>query len=243
MIEVDFHVHTLASGCGLHTILEMLEEAKKKGMKGVAITDHGTEVGGRVNSVFWERLNEPVDGIVFLKGLESNLKQKKGEIDFPVQFLQFADIVLLGIHGNIKKGLGKKIYTEMLIAAIQKNPYVDIITHPNDPTYEADYMILAETARDYGIALEFNNSKLLLNRVSQKSTENMIKACLKTGCKIILCSDAHALKELGRDDFLQPVLKKLNVPDELIINSSVKKAFGFIEERKKIKKQFIKKIS
>ena len=42
MLEVDFHSHSLFSGCGLHTIIEMLTYAKTVGLKALAITDHGT---------------------------------------------------------------------------------------------------------------------------------------------------------------------------------------------------------
>jgi putative hydrolase len=53
MIPVDFHSHSLFSGCGVHTVLEMLTAAKAKGLKGLAITDHGKLVKGRANSVFF----------------------------------------------------------------------------------------------------------------------------------------------------------------------------------------------
>ena len=63
MIEVDLHSHTHFSNCGLHSCLEMLEAARAKGMKGLAITDHGLSLGGRLNSIFFERLKDPVPGI------------------------------------------------------------------------------------------------------------------------------------------------------------------------------------
>ena len=41
MLEVDFHSHTFFSKCGLHSIIEMLTEAKNRGLAALAITDHG----------------------------------------------------------------------------------------------------------------------------------------------------------------------------------------------------------
>ncbi len=238
MIKVDFHVHSIFSNCGLHTVLEILSYAKKKGIKGLAITDHGPELGGRLNSVFFERFENPIKGIKLIKGIEANLTKNKGEIDFPISFMKYTDLILLGIHPNTEKGLGKKVYTDMLIEAIRKNPYVDVISHPNDLIYLVDFTALAEASKDMGIAIELNNSKLKLKRVDMKTTEELVDACLKTGCKMVLSSDAHVISELGRDEDLKPLIKKMQLPGDLFVNNNVKNAFRFINDRKSIKKKF-----
>ena len=79
--ETDLHSHTLFSPCGLHTIIEILTAAKAAGLKGLAITDHGISVGGRTNSVFFERLHHPVPGIRLFKGVEANVLGHDGAID------------------------------------------------------------------------------------------------------------------------------------------------------------------
>jgi putative hydrolase len=40
-LEADLHVHTIASGHGYSTIKEIMTAAAEKGLKTVAITDHG----------------------------------------------------------------------------------------------------------------------------------------------------------------------------------------------------------
>lgn len=40
-MEADLHIHTTASGHGYSTIKEIVEAAAEKGLKTVAITDHG----------------------------------------------------------------------------------------------------------------------------------------------------------------------------------------------------------
>ena len=52
MLEIDLHVHSIFSHCGLHTVLELINQARATGMKGLAITDHGLTMGGRLNDVF-----------------------------------------------------------------------------------------------------------------------------------------------------------------------------------------------
>ena len=49
MLDVDFHIHSLFSNCGLHTYLELLTKAKELGLKAIAITDHGPRLNGRIS--------------------------------------------------------------------------------------------------------------------------------------------------------------------------------------------------
>lgn len=45
MIRNDLHVHSIQSMCGLHTLLEIVEIAARKGMRLVNISDHGSAFG------------------------------------------------------------------------------------------------------------------------------------------------------------------------------------------------------
>jgi predicted metal-dependent phosphoesterase TrpH len=49
MIRNDLHVHSIQSLCGLHTILEIVQVASRKGMRLVNIADHGRTAGKRIN--------------------------------------------------------------------------------------------------------------------------------------------------------------------------------------------------
>jgi putative hydrolase len=235
MLEVDFHCHTLFSGCGLHTIVEMLTRAKLHGLKGLAITDHGTAQDGRISSPFFDRLKDPVEGIRLLKGQESNVVNDKGDIDFPKRFLKYADVVLLGLHPNLDDLPRKKDYTDMLLAALEKNPYVDIITHLNDTTYPVDYDTVMAAAKKLGMAIEFNNSKTLYSKVPSKATELLIDACKRAGCRAVIDSDAHAIHEVGLDSAIRPLVESAGFPHELLINNTAQGAFAFVEERRAMK--------
>lgn len=239
MIEVDLHSHSSFSLCGIHSFMEMLTAAKAKGLKALAITDHGKELGGKLNSVFYERLINPVEGIQLLKGVECNVLNDKGNIDYPHKFNKFIDIILLGIHPNIEIGRDKKQYTKMLIKSIKKNPYIDIITHPVSREYPLDLEALAKTAFKHDIILELNNSKLHLKRIDEKAIFDFLNICKKTGCKIAINSDAHVIDEIGRDDEARKIIKDCNFPGELIVNNNAKKAFDFLDERKKRREKFI----
>ncbi len=232
MIPVDLHVHTFFSKCGIHTHVEILREAKRLGMKAVAITDHGPALHGRISSPFFDRLHAPVEGVRLLKGMECNCGKNPGEIDLPYEYTRHMDIVLLGLHPNIPRELSARDYTQYLVKAIEANAAVDIITHPNDVAYPVMFEPLAETARDSGVALEINNSKTLLGRIGDAVTRELIRVCKRVGCRMALCSDTHALEELGRDDAVRPLLAAEEFPSSLLVNDSEQKAYAFIEERR-----------
>jgi putative hydrolase len=235
MLSIDLHSHSLFSSCGLHTCIEMLNHAKKQGMAALAITDHGLSLGGRLNSNFYERLKDPVPGIRLLKGVECNLLEEQGAIDCPKQFLPYMDIVLLGIHHNIQKGLGKAVYTEMLLRAIQENSFLDVLAHLNVAHYDVDFESVVRAAMDRGILIELNNSKCLPRRSSPEVIQQLIMTCKKLMCPVIVSSDAHAINEIGQDGMIRPILKNLDFPQELILNRDPESVYAFIESRRKHK--------
>ncbi|MDR3013288.1 MAG: PHP domain-containing protein [Chitinispirillales bacterium] len=236
MIKFDLHVHTIYSLCGIHTVLELLARAKELGMAGFAVTDHGLTLGGRLNNPFFERFKSPCPDVKILKGIECNVLDQSGKIDIPRDFIEFIDVVLLGLHPNISLKLNRDAYTDMLIAAIRKNPCVDIITHPNDPHYPVDYRRLAEAAKAHGVAIELNNSKILYARSETACAMELIEACRDVGCLMAVNSDTHAIHELGDDSSVRPLLKAANFPEELIVNRNEETALEFIGGRRANKK-------
>jgi putative hydrolase len=239
VLKVDLHAHSLFSGCGLHTVVEMLTYAKNAGLEALAITDHGPAINGKISSPFFDRLSpDVVKGIRLLKGQESNVKSADGEIDFPVHFLRFTDIVLLGLHPNLDSQPKRVDYTVMLMSALKKNPYVDVITHINDNNYPVDFDRVVAAAKELGMAIEFNNAKVLYRRVPEGSTERLIESCKRIKCRAVISGDAHALHEIGLDDSIRPLLEKASFPKELIVNETAQGAFDFIEERRKVKQTF-----
>lgn len=241
MLEVDLHVHSLFSACGLHTFLELLEHGRRIGLKAMAITDHGLAVGGgRLTSVFFERFRPQFADIKLYKGIEHNLLDENGTVDVSWQFMPFIDILLLGVHPNLVPNRSKEYYTEMVIAAFEKNPFLDILSHPNDPMYPLDYKKLAKKAKETGLALELNNSKILYKRSTVEDALDLIHACGEAGCLMAVNSDTHAIQELGRDDAVRPLLEKAKFPEELIVNRTLETTEKFIEGRRRLKKEAVK---
>ncbi len=233
MLEIDLHVHSLFSHCGLHTVLELINQARLTGMKGLAITDHGLTMGGRLNDVFFNRFHCPYDDLELLKGIECNILDEKGTIDLPSAFVPFLNVVLLGIHHNTPKGCSREYYTSLLIRAMEKNSCVDIISHPNDTAFPLDYQPVARKASAMGMALELNNSRILYSRSSIEDTISLLQICRQEKCFIAVCSDTHAIHELGQDSSVAPLLKRVDFPEELVVTRDASSTLQFLRTRRK----------
>ncbi len=236
MLAVDLHTHTFFSQCGIHSHVELLERARSLGMQGVAITDHGPALQGRLSGPFFDRLHDPVAGVRLLKGMECNLVGEDGAIDLPPQYLRHLDVVLLGIHYNTPTGLGSETYTARLLAALERNPAVDVLTHLNDPSFPVDFTAVARAALATGAAVELNNSKTALGRAPDALTRELVRAVKEVGCRLVVTSDTHALNELGSDAAVRPFLEGLEVPSERVVSRSAESVYAFIEERRHSKR-------
>jgi len=236
MLEVDLHSHSSFSCCGLHSFVEMLERGKALGMKGLAITDHGQALGGRLNKPFFTRLNNPVPGIRLLKGVECNVLEEPGRIDCPKEWLAYMDIVMLGVHPNLKAGLDKTTITRMLLRAMKDNQYVDVIVHIDSSVHDVDIEPVVEAALNYGMAMEINNSKTFYGATRPGATDELIAVCMNLKCPIVVSSDAHAINEVGRDDQVRALLEKAKFPEDLIVNRDAETAFSFVDNNRKLKR-------
>ncbi len=233
MISVDFHSHTLFSACGVHSHIEMLVRARDLGMAGLAITDHGREQEGSIPSTFFDRLSQPVSGIRLIKGIEANLRDLEGEIDIPRMVMPHLDLVLLGIHPNTPRDLDTAVYTRALLAALERNPCIDMLTHlDSGGPFPVELRPVVRAAKSYGVLIELNNSKLLLNRIPVDRMRELVRVCKEEECPMAIGSDAHVLNELGRDEHARALLAEEAFPDSLWVNQTEEKAFAFIESRR-----------
>ncbi len=232
MLTVDLHSHSLFSVCGMFTYMELLTHAKNMGISVLAITDHGKAVGGKIPGTFWERMQSPIPEVTLLKGIECNVLDDFGAIDLDESKLKWIDIVLLGLHKNLPIKESESVNTNRLVKALEKNRAVDIITHPNDPNFPVDFRVIAQIAREKGVALELNNSKILYGRTTVKHTQTMLEIFAREGVLLAVNSDTHAIHELGRDSEVRPIIEAVGYPDDLIINRSKESAISFIENRR-----------
>jgi putative hydrolase len=233
---VDFHCHTHFSLCGCHSLLEVLAQAKKCGIQVQAITDHGPTLGGHIPTTFFDRFRcpYPAEEFTLLKGMECNLLGK-GKIDVLPKYLPYMDLVLLGIHPNTPRHKKASYYTRELIAALQANPYIDVLTHLNTPCYPVDFRAVVQVAVRQGVAIELNNSKTNLQRAPDDLTQELIKVCQEENALVAINTDAHCLNEIANDAAIQRLLQDFSLNPANIVTRDAASALAFVQKRKACK--------
>lgn len=223
---LDVHTHTLASGHAYNTIWEMARSAKEKGLALLGITDHAPEMPGSSHEFYFSNLKSVprmLEGITVLQGVELNIMDYSGRVDLPQQILRELDVVIASLHTPCITPGTREENTGAYIAAM-KNPYINIIGHPDDGRYEIDYERLVAAAKETGVLLEINNSSLNPAGLRQNTAPNdrlMLKLCREQQVPVILGSDAHVASDIGRHERAVRLLEELDFPEELVANRSV----------------------
>ena len=130
-IRADLHTHTVASGHAYSTVEEIARAARKKGLKIVAITDHGPKMpDGPHNYYFYNlrALPEKMHGVRILKGVEANIISKNGQLDIDTALLASYEVVIASVHVIASpENLSKSIMIEAaeLLENFQWSPEFD----------------------------------------------------------------------------------------------------------------------
>jgi putative hydrolase len=234
-IVVDTHTHTVSSGHGYSTIQEMASQALINGIQMFAVTDHGPSMCGAPCLYHFGNLKvipEKINGVRILKGAEANIINYKGEIDIPPDYLNKLDLVLASFHEICIKPSNIDDHTDALISII-KNPLIDAVAHPGNPQYQVDIDKVVKSAGEHNKLIEINNHSFKGRTGSEENCRVFIKKCMEYSVRIICGSDAHISFDVGKFDKLYKLFKELNMPEELILNTSVKKFDEYLEEKKR----------
>ncbi|QIQ20833.1 phosphatase [Zophobihabitans entericus] len=227
---VDLHMHTIASTHAYSTIQEYVQVAKNKGLKLIAITDHGTALGDSPHR--WHFINlriipRIIDGVAVLRGIESNILSLNGEIDCDDNMYDGLDIVIAGFHEPALAPMDIDKNTEAMIATI-KNPKVNIISHPGNPKYPIHIMEVARAAKEHNVALEINNSSFISRKGSDDNCRQVAQAVKDCGGVIALGSDSHVAYTVGNFDHALELIKTVDFPTDRVINRSPKATLEFL---------------
>jgi len=198
----DLHMHTTATD-GKATLEEMVDAAKKKGLKYIAITDHSRRVS-MANGLDPKRLRaqwKEIDALndklgksfTVLKGIECDILEKGG-MDLPDDVLAEADWVLASVHYG--QNQPREQITERILGAIE-HPSVKCVAHPTGrlinrrESYDVDIDAVFAAAVQHGKLLELNAcpSRLDLN-------DTLCAAAKTHGIPIVISTDAHAIGDL-----------------------------------------------
>ncbi len=234
-LTADYHMHTYRSD-GRQTVEENIKEAIDKGLKTLAITDHGPfhNKGARctfdyqlVNKYELKRLQKKYPQIKLMAGIETNLVSLRGDIDITPEQEEAFDIIVMGQHrtphgikfwDNISwrlrnffpssKRRREKVTNAYLLA--MKNHKINILAHLNR-YIKVNIKPIAELAAEKGILIELNGKGV-------DFTDEEIKIILDSGANFVIDSDAHRKEHVGNPQKVWEFLEKHNIPKERIVN-------------------------
>lgn len=236
---IDTHMHTIPSGHAYSTIREMAEMGKEHGMEAIVITEHGPEMPGSCMSFYFENtkvLPRERYGMQTYFGVELNILNANGDVDLPERILKRMDLTIASIHTPcFQKERTIETVTEAYINAM-KNPYIDVIGHPDDGRFPIDYERLVKAAKETGTLLEINNSSMREDNNRVNAVENiktMLKYCKECQVSVVAGSDAHVDLDVGKLDLVDNILKECEFPEELIVSTSLEKIKPFMNRFKK----------
>lgn len=237
IIYGDYHTHTIYSH-GKSTILENALIAKQKGLKEIAITDHGFNhlLYGIRRSDLIKMKQECIEaekrtGVKVLLGIEANFTSNDGTVDLTQEEINLLDIVLVGHHNFVKaktfkdkfslfyrnlfsfifKPSAKKIEknTQVYLNALKKYK-INVFTHLNYGM-KVDTLKVALAAKENGTLIELNGKRILF------SDEEMLEMA-KNKVKFIINSDAHSKDRVGEVNNAINLIVRLNIPKSLVVN-------------------------
>lgn len=235
-LEADLHVHTVASGHGYSTVKEIIDAAAEKGLKMLAITDHGLKMPGAPHLYhFTNMVSMPkmVKGIEILAGVEANIIDVSGNIDVPEQIASsYLDIVLAGFHDDTGyQGNSVEENTRAIIGAI-KNPQVHAIVHPGNPEYPVDIEKVVLAAKKYNKAIELNNHSFVARPDSFSRCRLFAKLAKKHKVTVVINSDAHVCYNVGECQNALKLALDAGIDESLILNTSAEKVKTFLAHHK-----------
>ncbi len=204
-INGDLHMHSRFSD-GAYTIEEMLKAACRRDYSYIAITDHSQSLRvahGMSVSELEKQLSEIDDlqskysDIKIISGIEVDILTD-GSLDYDDQVLSSLDLVIASIHTGFNQS--EEQITDRIMQAM-KNPYVNIIAHPQGRilgrrrAYKVNMNKVINIAAETDTCLEINSSPYRLDlddMMAKKARENNVKFAINT--------DAHHINEL--DDII-----------------------------------------
>lgn len=235
----DYHTHTIYSH-GTSTIEQNVAKAVEKGLKEIAITDHGfRHMTYQVRRSIFHKIRREVEDLkikypqinIYL-GLETNLVSRKGGVDLVEGDIDMLDLVVCGYHKLVKSDLISdywKIFIPNMFESITKTSSlkvknrntdmyikaiekhdIDILSHPNNGI-KADVIEVGKACKFYGTYMELNGKG---NYMTDKELETLIGM----GVQFIANSDAHSVDRIGEIDKPMQIIERVGIPYEQIAN-------------------------
>jgi len=224
-IRGDVHMHTTATD-GHNSIREMAEAAAAVGYSYIAITDHSKnlamtngldDVRALAHVERIRTVNAEMEGrIRVFSGIEVDILAD-GALDLEDATLAHMDVVIASVHTHFAQS--REETTARVLRAIE-NPYVRILGHPTGrlllrrEPFAIDLGVVLRRAAELGVAVEHNAApeRLDLN-------ERDLRLAKELGCKIVINSDSHDARNLGKLEYGLRQLRRAWLGPQDVLNT------------------------
>ncbi|HDD34221.1 MAG TPA: PHP domain-containing protein [Thermofilaceae archaeon] len=197
--RIDLHIHSQFSPCAVDvSVLEDARVAVERGLRVIAVTDHGTERKPSWLSSYFEALEEARevygDELVLLSGIEVDIGPE-GRLVVERRILEELEVVIASIH-RIPVGARVDKYWRRCMLEAVRSGVVAVLGHPTDIGWRKvelpeDYVLeVLDEAVSSGVAIEVNYHH-------RDPEPYFLELAIKRGVKLIPASDAHRLSEIG----------------------------------------------
>lgn len=235
---IDLHIHTNVNPHAYSTLEENIRSAQEKGMRVIAITNHGPALQDSPH--WWSLVNmrvipEYVGDLRVLKGVETNIIDENGNFDINQRIYDVMDIILCGLHTVEAYGDPSDIIknTRAVINMIRSQK-IDIMVHLGNPQFPLEYELVVQEAVKAGVAIEINNSSLKNSRKgSRPNCKKILELCKKYEAMVSLGTDSHISYDIGEFKEAQLLIEEVGYPVESIINYSMENLDKFLENKRK----------
>jgi DNA polymerase (family 10) len=200
----DLHAHTQESD-GKDTLEAMVEAARRRGLRYLAITDHSRAIPSPKRGLGMDEarcrehiariraLQQTVSDLHVLAGIEVDILPD-GRLDMADEVLAQLDVVVGSLHSRLD--MERHEMTLRVLRALE-NPHLDIWGHPlarrigkrDGVSVDLDRLIGA--AARQGVALEINSQPDRLDL-----PDALVHSARQRGVRFVVSSDSHAVDHL-----------------------------------------------
>jgi DNA polymerase (family X) len=220
----DLHCHTDLSSDGTAPLETMVDAARRRGYRFLAVTDHAERLslgGASRDALLAQRarlreLGRGPGGLELLHGAELNIG-RDGSLDYDDEFLDTFDVLVASVHDQLDQP-GPEL-TARLVAACE-HPAVNVIGHPTGRLVgsrapgEVDLDELFRAAARTGTALEVNGSPRRLDL-----SDEHVRRAERFGVRLAFGSDSHGPGHLDNMRFAVATAGRGWATPERVVNT------------------------
>ncbi len=203
----DLHIHSTWSD-GTNSIAEVVQEAKRKSLRTIAITDHVRRESTYFTNYCAEIRKMGSNGLSILIGFEAKIRDFQGNLDVSKAIRMSSDIQIGSVH---RFPLGRKLFSpkdfgkricqevelELSMAAIKKQQ-MDILGHPGGMSLKEFGEFPEEFFREIIVECSRKDIVFELNSTYHTSIFEDLQPMLREyNPYVSFGSDAHTLEEIG----------------------------------------------